>query len=226
MNLLVIEDEIKTADTLKKGLEEKGYNVQLAYDGELAWKLAQENTFDLMVMDVIMPRLNGLDLCRRLRDNQIETPIIMLSALGFTVDKIKGFEYGADDYMVKPFDFEELLARIKVATNRSAKKANGQSTLVYGNLTLNFNTKEVQRDGISINLTAKEYALLEYFMHNINKVVSKEDLAEKVWNLNFDTGTNFIEVYVSYLRNKIDKGFKTRLIHTKKGMGYIFREEI
>lgn len=225
MKLLVIEDETKTANSLKKGLEENGYTVSLAYDGETALYLAQNNTFDLMVMDIIIPKINGLDLCKKLRDEGNQTPVIMLTALSLTSDKIRGFNSGTDDYLVKPFDFEELLARIKVAIKRTQSKQEQKNQLQYADLTLDLDTKEVTRGDVLINLTAKEYHLLAFFIKNKHKVISKEDIAEKVWDLNFDTGTNIIEVYVSYLRNKIDKGFKPKLIHTKKGMGYIFREE-
>jgi two-component system, OmpR family, copper resistance phosphate regulon response regulator CusR len=225
MKLLVIEDEVKTARTLQKGLEEKGYTVELAYDGETALLLANNHSFDLIITDIIIPRINGLEFCRRFREKDKITPVIMLTALGLTADKIKGFDSGGDDYIVKPFDFEELLARIKVHLNRVNLKSRDGSFLIYANLKINQDTKEVFRDDTLITLTAKEYSLLEYFMKNRNKVISKEDIAEKVWSHDFDTGTNIIEVYVSYLRNKIDKGFEPKLIHTKKGMGYIFREE-
>lgn len=225
MKLLVVEDEIKTANTLKKGLEEKGYEVLVANEGETAFELACIHRFDLIISDVVMPRLNGIDFCRKLRENQINTPLIMLTALGMTGDKIKGFDAGSDDYLVKPFDFEELLARIKVQLNRHYGKTAETSELLYADIRINLVTKEVFRSSQLITLTAKEYALLEFFMRNAGRVISKEEIAEKVWDVNFDTGTNIIEVYVSYLRNRIDKDFKTKVIHTKKGMGYIFREE-
>ncbi len=223
--LLVVEDELKTAATLKKGLEEKGYTVQLAHDGETAYNLATKGKFDLIITDIIMPKVNGLEFCRKLRENSDLTPVIMLTALGLTSEKIKGFDSGTDDYMVKPFDFSELLARIKVAIGRTRNSSEKSQQLEYGDLVLNLETKEVKRGEVLINLTAKEFALLEFFMRNKHKVISKEDITGKVWNLNFDTGTNIIEVYVSYLRNKIDKGFANKLIHTRKGQGYIFREE-
>lgn len=226
MKLLVIEDEIKTANSLRRGFEEKGYEVQIAHNGEDALILTNTSSFDLIVTDIIMPKVNGLEFCRKVRETNTDTPIIMLTALGLTADKIKGFDSGSDDYLVKPFDFEELLARIKVLINRSQKSKSGTSNiLTYSNLKLNLDTKEVFRENTLIDLTAKEYALLEFFFRNPNKVVSKEDIAEKVWSIDFDTGTNIIEVYVSYLRNKIDKGFEPKLIHTRKGMGYIFKEE-
>lgn len=225
MKLLVVEDEIKTANTLKKGLEENGYEVLVANEGETAYELASKNRIDLIITDVVMPKLNGIDFCRKLRENNINTPVIMLTALGMTADKIKGFNSGSDDYLVKPFDFEELLARIRVQLNRRYGKGEETSELIYGDLRINLVTKEVFRESQLITLTAKEYALLEFFIRNAGRVISKEEIAEKVWDVNFDTGTNIIEVYISYLRNKIDKDYKTKLIHTKKGMGYIFREE-
>lgn len=226
MKLLVVEDEIKTANSLKKGLEEKGYLVQLAHDGKIAYEKTKKEKYDLIIMDIIVPTLSGLELCKKIRENDNQTPIIMLTALGFTSDKIIGFESGADDYLAKPFDFEELLARIKVAINRTQNKISTESNLEFADLKINTDSKTVSRGKKIIDLTAKEYSLLEYLLRNRNKVISKEDIAEKVWNVNFDTGTNFIEVYVSYLRNKIDKGFDNKLIHTKKGMGYILKESL
>lgn len=225
MKLLVVEDEIKTANTLQKGLEEKGYDVQIAYDGETALMLTGRNKFDVIITDIIVPKINGLEFCKKLRENKNYTPVIMLTALGLTADKLRGFDSGSDDYLVKPFDFEELLARIKVQANRHKPKETADSILQNANLKMNLDTKEVFRNDQLINLTAKEYALLEYFMKNPNRVISREEIAEKVWSLDFDTGTNIIEVYVSYLRNKVDKTYEPKLIHTKKGMGYIFREE-
>lgn len=225
MKLLVVEDEIKTANILQKGLKEKGYEVQIAYDGEQAMKLAGAHSFDLIITDIIIPKISGLEFCMKLRENRNFTPIIMLTALGLTSDKIKGFDAGTDDYLVKPFDFDELLARINVSINRTRYNSEKRKELVYSDLTLDLDTKEVRRSNKLISLTAKEYALLEFFIINKHRVVSKEEISEKVWDLNFDTGTNIIEVYVSYLRNKIDKDFPVKLIHTKKGIGYIFRED-
>lgn len=226
MKLLVVEDEIKTANTLQRGLEENGFEVKIAYDGETALNLTAHNKFDVIITDVIIPKVNGLEFCRKLRENKNNTPIIMLTALGLTADKLRGFDSGSDDYLVKPFDFEELLARIKVQVNRN-KPTLGEEHLLHGpNLKMNLNTKEVYRDEACITLTAKEYALLEYFLRNPDRVISREEIAEKVWSLDFDTGTNIIEVYMSYLRNKIDKNYEPKLIHTKKGMGYIFRAGI
>jgi two-component system, OmpR family, copper resistance phosphate regulon response regulator CusR len=223
--LLVVEDEIKTARTLQQGLEEHGYSVLVAHDGVSAEELVAQHRFDLIIMDVIIPRLGGLELCKRLRERGYHMPVIMVTALGLTSDKLRGFDSGSDDYLTKPFDFEELLARVKVALGRTRKQSNSANVLEYNGLSLNLDTREAKRDGKSLSLTAKEYALLEFLVRNHEKVVSKDEIAEKVWNVKFDTGTNVVEVYVSYLRNKVDKGFEQKLIHTRKGMGYILREE-
>lgn len=223
MKILVVEDESKTATSLKKGLQENDYDVELAFDGEMALLLCERNKFDLIITDIIIPKINGFDLANKLRQQNIVTPIIMLTAMGLTVDKLKGFDSGTDDYIVKPFDFDELLARIKVLINRSQNNPKFSKSLEYSSLRIDLNTKEVYREGILINLTAKEFGLLEFFIKNTDRLITKEEIAEKVWDINFDTGTNIIEVYVSYLRNKIDKNFEPKLIHTKKGMGYIFR---
>jgi len=225
MKILVVEDEYKTANSLKKGLLENGYEVELAYDGEMALTLCERVKFDIIITDIIIPKINGFDFTIKLRQDNINTPIIMLTALGLTVDKLKGFESGTDDYMVKPFDFEELLARIKVIINRSENNPKFSKFLEYSTLRIDISTKEVYREGNLINLTAKEFGLLEFLIKNKHKLITKEEIAEKVWDIHFDTGTNIIEVYVSYLRNKIDKNYEPKLIHTKKGMGYIFRAD-
>jgi len=225
MKLLVVEDEVKMADSLKRGLEEKQYNVVVARDGLSALNATAGTSFDLIITDIILPGISGIEFCRRFRRTNTDTPIIMLTALGMTSDKLTGFSSGTDDYLVKPFDFDELLARIKVLLNRAKGIRGSNSIYSYANLTVHADSKLVFRDETKIELTAKEFALLEYFMKNRNKVISKEEIAEKVWNLDFDTGTNIVEVYVSYLRNKIDKHFSPKLIHTRKGIGYFFAEQ-
>ena len=225
MKILLIEDEVKTAQTLKKGLEENLFEVTLAFDGEMALLLAQRTIYDLIITDIIIPLINGLELCRQIREHNINTPIIMLTALSMTSDKISGFNAGTDDYMVKPFEFEELLVRVKSLIKRSKNIIQTERKLVFEDLSLNLDTKEVIRGGKLINLTAKEFSLLEYLIKNKGKVVSRIDIAEKVWDINFDTGTNVIEVYVNYLRNKVDKDFPIKLIHTKVGMGYILKKD-
>jgi two-component system copper resistance phosphate regulon response regulator CusR len=225
MKILVVEDEYKTATSLKKGLEENGYEVEVAYDGEIGLFLCERIKFDLIITDIVIPKINGFNFTIKLRQDNIETPIIMLTALGLTVDKLKGFDSGTDDYLVKPFDFDELLARAKVLINRSQNSPKFSNSLEYSTLRIDLNTKEVYREENLINLTAKEFSLLEFFIKNKHKLITKEAIAEKVWDITFDTGTNIVEVYVSYLRNKIDKNYEPKLIHTKKGMGYIFRAD-
>lgn len=219
----MIEDELKTANSLKEGLEEVGYEVKIANDGNTAIDLVNRHDFDLLIMDVILPAMNGFDICRKLREQNHTMPVIMLTALGMTADKLRGFDAGSDDYIVKPFEFEELLARVRVALSRR-QKTMPLNKLRFADLEMDLDTMEVRRGGKSITLTAKEFSLLSHFLRNPNKILSKDEIAEKVWNLNFDTGTNFVEVYVSYLRNKVDKGFDKKLIHTRKGMGYILKE--
>ncbi len=225
MKLLVVEDEVKTADALAVGLKENGFEVTTAYDGEMALNVAKKSKFDLIITDIIMPKLDGIELCKKLRSAGNQTPVIMITALGLTANKVNGFNSGADDYIVKPFDFEELLARVKAMMNRMRKKSTPVNYLKCADLKLNLDTKEVYRGDKMLTLTAKEFALLEYFMKNRNRVISKEEIAQNVWDIHFDTGTNIVEVYVSYLRNKIDKDFEDKYLHTRKGLGYIFREE-
>ena len=224
VNILIVEDEPKVVAFLKKGLLEQGYDVEVAYDGRTGEKLATKSGFDLIILDVIIPYVNGVELCQRLRSKNIQTPVLMLTALGTTDDKVEGFDAGADDYLVKPFEFKELLARIKALTKRSSGLVQNSNTLKFAGLELDMNKKLAKRDGKLIELTAKEFSLLEYFMHNKGKVVSRADISEKVWDINFDTGTNIVDVYVNILRKKIDKGSSTKLIHTRIGMGYIFDE--
>jgi len=225
MKLLLIEDELKTSQTIKQGLEENGYSVETAYEGETGLKMALSNRYNLIITDLMIPKLNGLDFCKRLRTTDSKTPVIMLTALGMTSDKIKGFEMGTDDYMVKPFEFAELLARIKALLKRSESNNSYDNILTFADVTVNLDNMEVVRSGKQIKLTAKEFGLLIYFIKNKGRVVSKSDIAEHVWDIHFDTGTNIVEVYVNYLRNKIDKDFNTKLIHTRIGMGYVLRIE-
>lgn len=224
LKILLIEDEVKTAQALMKGLNENGFEVDVAYEGETGLFLARENKYSVIVSDIVMPRLNGLELCARLREYGIQTPLLMLTALGTTDDKLTGFDKGADDYLVKPFAFEELVARIKVLAKRNLPDTHSANTLTFSDLVLDLDSKILFRSGKEISLTAKEFALMEYLIRNKKKVVSKVDIAEKVWDITFDRGTNVIEVYVNYLRKKIDKDFPTKLIHTIHGMGYVLKE--
>lgn len=226
MKFLLIEDDERVAELIKRGLQEQGYEVTLAYDGLMGKKMALNNKYDLIITDIILPKMNGLDLCKQIRQANADIPIIMLTALGTTDDKVEGFDAGANDYLVKPFDFRELHVRIRalLKRNTTTTKANG-FVVKYADLELNNQTKIVTRSNIEISLTPKEFKLLEYMMQNSERVLSRIEIAEKVWDTHFDTGTNFIDVYINYLRKKIDKDFNTKLIHTKSGMGFIFKEE-
>ncbi|SEV95387.1 DNA-binding response regulator, OmpR family, contains REC and winged-helix (wHTH) domain [Chitinophaga sp. YR573] len=226
MKILVIEDEERVAQLIKRGLEEQFYEVTVAYDGELGKKLALKNSFDLIITDIILPKVNGLDLCKEIRNVLPDTPIIMLTALGTTDDKVEGFDAGADDYLVKPFDLRELHVRIRALLKRNNGKSNSQGFILkYADLELNIHTKIVKRSNKEISLTPKELKLLEYMMQNPERVLSRTEIAEKVWETTFDTGTNFIDVYINYLRKKIDKDFDVKLIHTKPGLGFIFKQD-
>lgn len=225
MNILVIEDEEKVAAFLKQGLEEQGHAVSIAHDGFDGEKLALKNDFAVVLLDVILPTINGIDLCKKLKTLKPHTPVLMLTALGTTDDKVAGFDSGADDYLVKPFEFKELVARIKALTKRAGQQPNtNQNMLRAADLELNLDRKEATRAGKSVPLTAKEFLLLEFLMRNKGRVVSRPEIAEQVWSVTFDTGTNVVEVYVNILRKKIDKDFEKKLIHTRIGLGYILQE--
>ncbi len=222
MRILIVEDEPKVAAFIKKGFEENHFDADIAYDGFSAEKLVQQNKYDLFLLDIIIPVMNGLDLCRKLRQTNPGIPVMMLTALGTTDDKLSGFDAGADDYMVKPFEFRELLARVKVLLRNRGKTAGASNILSAGDLELDLDKKVARRGGNVIELTAREFALLEYFMRNSGRVLSRNDIAEKVWEATFDFGTNVVDVYVNFLRNKIDKGYDRKLIHTRVGFGYLF----
>lgn len=227
IKILVIEDEKRVADLLKIGLEENGYQVLVAYDGEMGWRLFQSNDFQLIISDIILPKLNGFELCQKIRKADEEIPILMLTALGTADDKLEGFDVGADDYMVKPFDFRELLARVRVLLKRRAvAKVDVVKEISYADLYINLERQEVTRNGEPIKLSPKEYNLLVYLVENAERVVSRVEIAEKVRNTHFDTGTNFIDVYINYLRKKMDKNFEVKLIHTKPGVGFILTDKM
>ena len=224
MKILIVEDEPKVASFIKKGLEENNYEAEISYDGLSAEKLAHLYKYDLYILDIIIPGISGLDLCRRLKNMNSNIPVMMLTALGTTDDKIIGFDAGANDYLVKPFEFRELLARVKVLLKNNDSPQVISSKLKVGDLELDLNQKTARRGNSHIELTAKEFSLLEYFMRNRGRVLSRNDIAEKVWDVSFDFGTNVVDVYVNFLRKKIDKGFDKKLIHTKVGFGYIFED--
>ena len=224
-NILVIEDEVNVSSFVKKGLEEEGYVVDVAFDGQMGLKLACSKEYDAIVLDIVLPQMNGTEVCWRYRqDMGYEIPILMLTALSTTDDIVRGLEIGADDYLPKPFKFRELLARIKALIRR--KSMGGTSKKYqFADLILDTDTKTVTRSGQKIELTSKEFRLLEYFISNPLRVLSRTTLLENVWDKNIDFNTNIVDVYVNYLRNKIDKGFETKLIHTIIGMGYVLKEE-
>ncbi|MVM35446.1 response regulator [Spirosoma sp. HMF4905] len=223
MRILIIEDEVKTIQSIKQGLEEHQWEVDIAYDGTMGLQLATRSAYALIISDIILPGMNGLELVRKLREANISVPILMLTALGTIDDKIIGLDAGADDYLVKPFEFRELMARVRALTRRNHGLAPTANLLKIADLELNPDTKQVIRAGKEIALTAKEFQLLEYFLRHQGRVISKVELAEKLWDLTFDTGTNIIEVYINFLRKKIDKDFDPKLLHTQIGMGYVVK---
>jgi two-component system copper resistance phosphate regulon response regulator CusR len=225
LKILLVEDDPKLGKTVQEELVNNGYETDLAYDGKVAEAIFSKNEYDLVLLDINLPYKNGWELCKLFRQRNHNVPIIMLTALGEIQDKMDAFNAGADDFMVKPFHLSELLARIKVFTKRMNKDERMDEVLTAGNLSINTAEKSVTREGQQIQLTLKEFLLLELLMRNKGRIVSKADIAEKVWNLNFDTGTNTIEVYINFLRNKVDKPFAQPLIHTKPGFGYYLKEE-
>jgi DNA-binding response OmpR family regulator len=224
-NILVVEDEQKIADTLKLGLSENGYQVEVAYDGKIGYQLFQSGKHHLVLLDINLPGINGYELCKLIRATNSSIPIIMLTAMRTFQDKMEGYDAGADDYIVKPFEFRELLLKIRVLLKRtSLQQLSTGNILRADDLEMNLDSKEVKRGELSINLTAKEFQLLEYLLRNKNRVVSRADLAINVWDIDFDTNTNVIDVYISYIRNKVDKPFDKKLIQTQVGMGYVLKE--
>jgi DNA-binding response OmpR family regulator len=223
--ILLVDDEPRIADTLRFGLSENGFDVAVAYDGNFGYRHYKNGGFDLLVLDISLPGMNGYELCKLVRSQDENIPIIMLTALNTLNDKIEGYDAGADDYIIKPFEFRELLMKIRVLLKRSsnAKQPVG-NILRAADLTMNLDTKEVRRNGIPINLTAKEFQLLEYLLRNKNRVVSRADIAINVWDIDFDTNTNIIDVFINYVRNKVDKPFLEKLIQTYVGMGYALKE--
>lgn len=224
---------MNVAEVLKRGLLEEGYEADVAYDGQIGLRLAQSGGYDLVILDVNLPLINGLELCKKLREKDEQTPVMMLTALSMSDDIVLGLEAGADDYLPKPFRFNELYARVKALTRRKkypistpiveAQKKESINCFTLADLVVDFDAKQVKRNDKSIQLTAKEFSLLEYLARNKGRVRSRLEIAEAVWDLNFETGTNFIDVYINYLRNKIDKNFTPKLIHTITGFGYVLK---
>lgn len=223
MKILLVEDEERLASFIRKGMSAEGYEVEVAYDGRVGLSLFRRDVYDIILLDVNLPQINGFELCRLIRSENETVPVLMLTALDSLADKSDGFNAGADDYLAKPFEFQELLLRVRALTRRSGNRP--KQILRLADLELNLDAKTLTRAGQRIDLTTREYALMEYLMLNKGKIISRVDISERVWNLNFDSNTNVIDVYISYLRKKIDKGFSPKLLHTIVGMGYVLREE-
>jgi two-component system, OmpR family, response regulator len=225
MRVLVVEDEHKIANSIKRGLEQELFAVDVSYDGNDGLGLALNEEYDLIILDLMLPGINGINICKELRKNNNHTPVLILTAKGQISEKVEGLNSGADDYLTKPFAFEELLARVRALSRRP--KENIGTVLKIGNLTLDTVNFEVKRDGKLVNLSNKEYSLLEYLMRNPNKILTKEQIINHVWDYDADILPNTVEVYIGYLRNKIDKGFKDGdlLIQTVRGFGYKMRKE-
>ena len=223
--LLIIEDDRRVADILKRGLEGAGFTVLSATDGEMGLKLFHSERCDLVICDIMLPKIDGFGVCKEIRKTDKKIPILMLTALGEIDDKLVGFDSGANDYMVKPFDLRELEVRIKLLLKRNSETDEQQpDVLRYSDLEINLPTQSVSRNGQEIKLTPREFNLLLYMMRNPERVLTRQEIAQKVWNTYFETGTNFIDVYINYLRKKIDRDFSIKLIHTKPGIGFIFSE--
>lgn len=224
MKILLVEDDPKISSFIKIGLESNDFIVDVAYDGPIGEKLASSRKYDVIILDVVIPGISGFELCKNIRNKNILTPIIMLTSLDSIDDKLQGFNCGADDYLVKPFSFQELLARIKVLKRRT-KEEMVKPILKVAGLEIDSVTRKVRRDGREINLTATEYKILELLMENKDKVFDRIMIAEKIWGFSFNTGTNKIDVHINSLRKKVDKDFNKKLILTRKGFGYLLSEE-
>lgn len=223
--ILIVEDEKKIADTLKFGLNEIGFDTEVAYDGRVGLHLFLAGDFNLVILDINLPGINGYELCKTIRAKNQHIPILMLTAMGTLNDKVEGYDSGADDFIVKPFEFKELTLKLRALLKRTMNQHLPVGNILkIADLEMNLDSKEVKRNNKPISLTAKEFQLLEYLLRNKNKVVSRADIAINVWDVDFETNTNVIDVYINYLRNKIDKSFDHKLIQTHIGMGYILKD--
>lgn len=225
MNLLIVEDEPSVISVISRGLTEEGFTVSVAPDGLIGKQMALENQFDLIILDIMLPGINGLELCKIIKEQKPTTPIIMLTALGTTENVVNGLDNGADDYLIKPFKFAELFARIRTLLRRYGGSASLDQIITIADLQLNLSAKTVKRNQKDIILTATEYRLLEFMAKNKSKILSRIDILESVWDIDFNLGTNVVDVYVNYLRKKIDKNSEQKLIHTAVGMGYVLKEK-
>lgn len=227
MKVLVIEDEVQVSAFIKQGLEEKAFNVEVAFDGMIGHRMALTRDYDVVLLDIVIPGMNGFDLCKALKQEKPNLPVLMLTTLGTTYDKVTGFEAGADDYLLKPFEFEELAVRLKALARRPSIRSRPMGNILkFQDLKLDIEKKIAVRGDKTIKLSAKEFALLEFFIRNPGKVISRAELAEKIWDIKFDTGTNVVEVYINMLRNKIDRDFDEKFLHTRIGLGYVLSRDI
>lgn len=226
MKILLIEDEVQVSGFIRQGLEEQHHEVEVAYDGTLGERLGLSRAYDVVILDIVIPGINGFELCKTLKKEKPQLPVLMLTTLSTTADKLTGFDAGADDYLVKPFEFEELLARLNVIVRRNNTSTSQSGSLLrVEDLKLDLEKKAAIRGDKLIKLSAKELILLEYFMRHAGRVIPRAELAEKIWDIRFDTGTNVVEVYINMLRNKIDRDFDPKLLHTRIGLGYVLEKE-
>lgn len=223
MKLLIVEDEPNLLSILRKGFAENNNDVSVALDGKTALEMIQNYTFDVVILDVMLPDINGIEICRRLRADKNFVPVLLLTALGTSENIVTGLNAGADDYLVKPFKFGELDARVNALNRRANQETEKADTIIIGDLEINSQAKTVKREGEPIVLTAKEFKLLYYLAKNTGRIVSRDQILDNVWDINFDMNTNVVDVYINYLRKKIDKPFTTKLIHTMKGLGYVIQ---
>ena len=224
MRILVVEDQAKTSQFLKKGLSESGYSVDVAESGSAGESFVASNEYDLIVLDIMLPDQSGIDTARHLRRDGYMGPILMLTALNTTKDKINGLDAGADDYLTKPFSFDELSARVRALLRRNSGKGSVSSVLKYSDLEVDLVHRKVTRQGVDVSLTSKEFSLLEYFMRNPERPLSRGSIAEHVWNIDFDSESNVIDVYINLLRKKIDSPFSKKLLQTVVGVGYVLKD--
>ena len=225
MKILIVDDEIRVATAIKKGVEDYGMAADIALDAETAQKMLPLTKYSIIVLDVNLPGINGFELCKLIRKTNASIPVLMLTAMGTTEDKLTGFDAGADDYLVKPFEFKELMARLRALHKRASMASPEPEVLKIADLELNLTTKTARRGNKKVDLTVREMVLLEFFLRNQGRALSRAEIAEKVWDVYFDTGTNVVDVYINYLRKKIDKDFTPKLIHTITGIGYIMKAE-
>jgi len=225
MNLLIVEDEPNVVSVISRGLTEEGFEVSIAPDGLIGKQMALSNDFSLIILDIMLPGINGLELCKIIKEQRPNTPVIMLTALGTTENVVTGLDNGADDYLIKPFKFAELFARIRTLLRRYSGAAVSDQIIQIADLKINVSAKTVQRNNTDITLTATEYRLLEFMAKNKSKILSRIDILESVWDIDFNLGTNVVDVYVNYLRKKIDKNFEPKLIRTAVGLGYVLKEQ-